>query len=216
MRRGKAIADFGAVRVAILWVLLSSWLGGCIIPFATPPLKGEIGASSRIAHEDERNSSSLHAAVGTHLASGTMTSKQPFDIGAGWVFEKTADSHTNGLYVDGAFFVDKYKSSRTSVGARGEMRWLEGEGHAYAAKLRVEAELFSAGSSDFESNDHCGSSSGTHYGTGAIGLFVEGGRVWEPQMSGAMGGGDAWVATAGITVRIPSAVGVWVGIPWCK
>jgi hypothetical protein len=204
------------VRVAILFVVL---LSGCIIPFATPPLKGEIGASSRIGHEDERNSSSLHAAAGTHLASGTMSSKQPFDVGAGWTFEKTADSHTHGLYVDGAFFVDRFRSSRTSVGARGEMRWLEGEGHAYAAKLRAEAELFSAGSSNFESNDHCGSSSGTHYGTGAIGLFVEAGHVWEPQMSAGgdgRSGGNAWVATAGITVRIPSAVGVWIGIPYCK
>ena len=28
-------------------------------------------------------------------------------------------------------------------------------------------------------------------------------------------GGNAWVATAGLTVRLPSAVGVWVGVPGC-
>jgi hypothetical protein len=201
------------VRFALVVLMLA---GGCIIPFATPPLKGEIGGATRIGRAaridgEAQSSSALHAAVGTHLASGTMTGKQKFDVGAGWTFEKTADTMSNGLYLDSALFIDRASSSRTSVGARGEVRWLD-EGKAAAAKLRIDSELFGAGTSDFESDDSCGSSSGKYYGTTAIGVFVEAGHVWAPEMSG----GNAWVATAGVTVRLPSAVGVWVGIPWCK
>lgn len=186
-------------------------LTGCVIPFATPPLKGEIGGATRVGRESERGSSALHAAVGTHLASGTMTGRQRFDVGGGWTFEKAKDRMSNGVYLDGALFVDRGRRARTSVGARGEVRWLD-EGRAAAAKLRIDSELFGAGASDFDGHDKCGSSSGTHYGTRAIGVFVEAGRVWGPEMAG----GDAWVATAGVSVRLPSAVGVWVGIPWCK
>jgi hypothetical protein len=108
-------------------------LGGCV-PFATPPIKGEIGSATRLG------------------------------------------------------------------------------GHGAAAKLRIDTELFKSGVSDFDSDDKCGNSSGRHYGTTAIGVFVEAGRTWAPEMSG----GNAWVATAGLTIRLPSAVGVWIGIPWCK
>lgn len=200
------------------FVLLAVLLGGCIIPFATPPLKGEVGGATRIGRatkldEMERGTgeSALHAAVGTHVASATLTDRQRFDAGVGWTMEKTKDAMSNGIYVDGALFIDQTSFARTSVGARGEFRWL-GDGHGAAAKLRIDTELFKAGVSDFDSDDRCGSSSGRHYGTTAIGVFVEAGRTWAPSTSG----GDAWVATAGLTVRLPSAVGVWIGIPWCK
>jgi hypothetical protein len=203
----------------VRFVLVLVFASGCIIPFVTPPLKGEIGGATRIGRatrvdemEQRGEGSSLHAAAGTHLASGTMTDRQKFDVGAGWTFEKTKDTTSNGVYLDTSWFIDRASFSRTSVGTRGEVRWLGDGAKAYAAKLRIDAELFSAGANKFDSEDKCGSSSGTHYGTTAIGVFVEAGRVWAPEMSG----GDAWVATAGITLRLPSSVGVWVGIPWCK
>lgn len=196
------------------FVLLAVVLSGCIIPFATPPLKGEVGGGTRVGREDERNSSAFHAAVGTHLASGTRSAQQRFDVGAGWTMEKTADSISNGLYVDAALFVDRGTFSRTSLGARGEMRWV-GDGHAAAAKLRIDTELFQGLVEDFKGNDKCGTSSGTYVGTSAIGLFVEAGRVWAPTDPMTNAGGNAWVATAGLTLRLPSSVGVWVGIPGC-
>ena len=149
---------------------------GCIIPFATPPLRGEIGGGTRVGREDERNSSSLHAAVGSHIASGVTDPKVPIDIGAGWTFEKAKDSVSNGIYLDTAYFIDRHGSSRTSVGARGEVRWLE-EGKAAAAKLRIDTEWFSAGVSDFEGDSKCGTTAGKHIGTSAFGFFVEAGRV---------------------------------------
>lgn len=195
------------MRLAFVLVLFAS---GCIIPFAIPPLKGEVGGASRIGHEDERNSSSLHGAVGSHLASGTQNPDQRFDVGAGWTFEKTKDDFASGVYFDTSVFIDRSRGSRTSVGGRGEFRWVDG-GNAVAAKLRIDTELTWTGQSDFKGDDKCGTTSGTHFGTTAVGLFVEAGRLWGPEMSG----GDAWVATAGLTVRLPSAVGVWIGIPGC-
>jgi len=202
----------------VRFALLLLFATGCIIPFATPPLKGEIGGGTRIGratrlddNEMRSSDSSLHAAVGSHVASGTLTGRQKFDVGAGWTMEKTKDSMSNGVYLDTSWFIDKASISRTSIGARGEFRWLD-EGKAAAAKLRIDSELYTAGESDFDSESKCGSSSGTHYGTTAIGVFVEAGRVWAPEMSG----GNAWIATAGVTVRLPSSVGVWIGIPWCK
>src|SRR5262245_45796597 len=85
-------------------VVIAVFATGCIIPDATPPLKGEIGMSSRVGHEDEPNARSLHAAVGAHLASATQTPHQLFDVGMGWIVEKTADDSSHGLYLDGAFF----------------------------------------------------------------------------------------------------------------
>ena len=198
----------------VRFALLAFLLGGCIIPFATPPIKGEIGGATRVGREDERNSSSLHAAVGSHLASGTQSDKQRFDIGGGWTFEKTKDTTSNGFYLDAAWFIDRTRLSRTSIGARGEVRWLD-EGKAIAAKLRIDTELFATGEKDFKGDDKCGTMAGRHYGTTAVGLFVEGGRVWAPHDVMTNGGGDAWVATAGLTVRLPSSVGVWIGIPGC-
>lgn len=158
------------------------------------------------------SSSALHASVGTHVASATLSNKQKFDIGAGWTMERTKDSMSNGIYVDTAWFIDRGSSARTSVGVRGELRWLDGgEANAGAAKLRIDTELFKTGTGTFEGEDHCGTMAGTHFGTSSVGLFVEAGRAWAPEMSG----GNAWVATAGVTIRLPSTAGVWIGIPWC-
>ena len=202
------------MRCLLLLVLAS----GCIIPFATPPLKGEIGGATRIGrasrlddNEQRSGDSSMHAAVGSHVASATLSDRQKFDVGAGWTMEKTKDSMSNGAYLDTSWFFDRASHARTSVGARGEVRWLD-EGHAAAAKLRIDTELFDTGTRDFTGDDKCGTTSGTLFGTTAIGVFVEAGRVWAPEMSG----GNAWVATAGVTVRLPGTAGVWIGIPWCK
>lgn len=194
------------------------FLSGCIIPFVTPPLKGEIGGATRIGRatkldemETRSGNSALHAAVGTHIASASLKGNDRFDIGGGWTMEKTKDAMSNGLYVDTSWFIDRARMSRTSVGVRGELRTI-GDEYGGAAKLRIDTELFTSGVSKFDSDDRCGSSVGTFYGTTAIGVFVEAGRAWAPEMAG----GDAWVATAGVTVRLPMAAGVWIGNPWCK
>ncbi|MBA3391401.1 MAG: hypothetical protein H0T89_02100 [Deltaproteobacteria bacterium] len=191
------------------FVALAMLLPGCIIPFAIPPTRSEIGSSTRIGRASEPGSSSLHAAVGTHLASGTQRRDQAFDVGAGWTFEKTTEQTSNGVYLDGAVFIDRTARTRTSLGGRGELRSMT-DGKAAAAKLRLDTEVYGGGTSKFSSNDRCGTSSGTYFGTTAVGMFAEAGHVWSTGPEG-----NAWVATAGVSMRIPSSVGVWIGIPGC-
>jgi hypothetical protein len=140
---------------------------------------------------------------------------QPFDVGAGWTYEQTAAGTSNGVYLDGALFVERTRRTRTSLGGRGELRWLNVDrmaaGNAVAAKLRIDTEIYGGGTSKFSGDDHCGTMAGTWSGTTAVGLFAEAGRVWSSEADG-----DAWVATAGVSMRIPSAIGVYVGIPYCK
>ena len=178
---------------------------GCILPYAIPPLRGEIGGTT-LSQRDP----ALHVAGGTHLASGTRRRNQPFDVGAGGFFDwsEHGDS-TKGAYVDTAVFVERSPRTRTSVGVRGELRW-NPAGRGAGAKLRVDHEMFGATSKDYSGSDRCGFVAGTAYGTGALGVFAEAGHVWMPNDE------SAWTATAGVTMRIPSTVGLLVGIPGCK
>lgn len=181
------------------------------MPFATPPVRGELGQSSRLGQADARGGGdALHGAVGAHLASATTRRDQPFDLGAGWLFERTADEVSHGAYVDGAVFLERAGRSRTSAGARGELRALV-DGSAVAAKLRLDTELYGGGHDDFTSEDRCASWAGTYHGTAAVGLYVEAGREWSTGMAG-----NAWVASAGVTLRLPSTVGIAIGIPYCR
>lgn len=197
------------------FVVLAALCSGCVIPFATPPLKGEIGGTTSryddATHAEQMvERSALHAAVGAHLASATLTDRPLFDIGAGWTMDSTKSATSHGMYVDVSMFIDRYRFSRTSVGARIEKLWI-GDRPSTGAKLRIDTELFKTGQGAFDSDDKCGNVSGSRYGTTAIGAFVEAGRSWADQMSG----GDAWVATAGVTLRLPTTAGVWIGIPGC-
>jgi len=202
----------GSLSRALRTALPCLALGACVMPFATPPIKAEVGAASNRTGEAP-SASLIQVAVGSHLASGTHSRNQPYDLGIGWVFQHDftteGPSTTNGLYLDGAMFIDRRSSSRTSAGVRSELLWMPG-GLAVAAKLRIDHELFRPVSSPFSSHDHCGSASGHQYGTAAIGLFTEAGAVRTPE------GVTAFTATAGLTFRLPSAMGVWIGIPYCK
>jgi hypothetical protein len=176
-----------------------------VIPFVIPPLRGEVGASTQVLREQP---ASLQAAVGTHLASGTLREDQPFDVGAGYLLAYNADASSQGVYVDGAMFVERSRRVRTSLGGRGELLWTP-MGKALGAKLRVDHELFGSGSQDFHGSDRCGVSTGTHIGTAGVGVFAEAGPQWLP------GGELSWTAAAGVTLRLPTTVGVVIGIPGC-
>ncbi len=177
-------------------------LVGCVAPFLTPPVRAELGAS---VSEGDR---AVHAGGGVHLASATRGSDQRFDLGVGgfgdWYEHLPSQG---GLYVEAAVFVERNARRRTAVGGRGELLWANGMGTG--TKLRVDHELFGGGTKDFSSSDMCGFMHGVRSGTLAIGLFAEAGRVWLPDAA-------AWVATAGITMRLPATVGVAAGIPGCR
>jgi len=190
------------VRVAILLPLT-----GCIIPFAIPPTRGEIGGTT-LGGGPAGGDRALHVGSGVHLASVEQRKDLPLDVGIGG-FADLLDKGSNvgGVYVDGALFTERGGSSRTSVGARGELRMQDSQ-YGGGAKLRVDHEWFGAVDDSFSSDTKCGVAVGSHHGNGGVGFYVEAGRVWQAD-------GSAWLATAGLTLRVPGAMGVWFGIPGC-
>lgn len=186
------------MRAALLGVLC----GGCIIPYATPPLRGELGASSGKA---------FHVAAGTHLASGTMTKDQPFDVGLGWSMDVGDDGiESEGAYLEGSVFVGRTRTTRTAVGVRGELLWAPGDGEGAAVSVRIDHELYGVGRGELKGQDRCGFVAGEHFGTSAVGLYAQAGHAWRPN------GDDVFTATAGVTFRLPSSAGIYVGVPFCK
>ena len=183
---------------------LGPHLGGCAAPIGIPPLRGEIGGSA-IVGEPGR---ALHAGGGAHYASATLGRAVPVDFGAGGFVEVATAGTTTAGYVDGALFVDRSPRTRTSLGARGELRRSAG-GFGAGAHLRIDHELYAPSQGPWTAHDRCCVGFGFHHGTSAIGVYVDAGRVWQPE-------GAAWTASAGVTLRIPSVVGVLVGIPGCK
>lgn len=187
-------------------------LAGCVVPFATPPLKADLGATTRSAGDNSAAAGrALHGSIGAHLASGVRRPHQPLDVGVGYAFDRNATRTNHGGYIEASWFVDRVGRRRTAIGGRGEFRALGGEA-AFAAKLRLDIELFGPAQDTFEIEDRCGIGGGVVTGIGAIGGYVEAGRMWAP----AMLGGSGWVATAGIAVRLPGTLGVYVGIPGCR
>jgi hypothetical protein len=181
-------------------------LGGCIVPYAIPPLKGEVGGMTTVGRHDP----ALHVAGGAHLASATQSHHQRFDVGVGGFGDWPEVGPTQkGAYVDGSVFVDRSARTRTSLGFRGEVRWADA-GAGTGAKLRIDHELYGTGMKDYTSSDHCGTATGTWFGTAAVGLFAEAGRVWMPDSA------SAWTATAGLSLRLPGSAGIYLGIPGCK
>lgn len=160
--------------------------------------------TTRVARE--ANGADLQAAIGTHLASASTNERIPVDVGVGYLYDGSAGG-SHGGYLDGALYIDRFWRARTALGMRHELRSTP-MGNGYAGKLRLDVELVAAVDRPFESEGSCGSSAGHHRGTSGLGVFVEAGRAWLP-------GDDAWIATAGITARLPGTAGVWVGIPGC-
>jgi hypothetical protein len=153
-------------------------------------------------------SPAVHVALGSHLASGTLRKDQAFDVGAGWVVDQADQLTSRGAYLDGSVFVARGPWIRTSVGGRSELRWTP-NGLGIATKLRADHEIFYTRDGDFMEGGRCGAIVGTAYGVTAIGVFAEAGHVW------IRGSEDAWIATAGVSVRIPSMIGMAIGIPGC-
>jgi hypothetical protein len=191
LRVAQALLDLARmVRYAVL-VLLA----GCF-PYAIPPLKGELGASTH-----SRRPTAVRVAGGAHLASATLRRDQPFDVGVGGFYESAEGGFTTkGGYADAAWF----------IGLRGELRYDEMGRAGAGAKLRIDHEIFGPTTADYSASDTCSAIFGSAYGSGAAGIYVEAGQAWLP------GNETAFVATAGVTLRMPMTAGVLIGIPGCK
>lgn len=190
---------------------ISLTLSACVIPYAIPPLKAELGGGSVAGHKPV-----VHAGGGTHLASAVLDREMPVDVGVGGFIESDElGIQTTAGYAEASLFVDRSGSARTSVGVRGELRYSPEQAMGprirhFGAKLRVERELFKATSRGYSGSDHCGAIGGAAHGTGGVGVFAEAGSVMLPDQRAA------FTATAGVTLRVPSTVGLFFGIPGCK
>ncbi len=202
-------------------MVLAASATGCIVPYATPPMRAEVGAATPITARDDdagdpmaaaaAASPALHVAAGVSLASAAKDRPPRFDLGVGYLMETSGTNATShGAYVDAAVFVVGHGRSggRASVGMRVELRATP-EGAVGAVKARFDVEVYVGGSGKFSGSDRCGSTASTYHGTSAIGLYAEGGPALAPN-------GTAFVASTGVSIRLPSVLGVYVGIPWCR
>lgn len=187
------------------FVVCLAVLGGCF-PYAIPPLRGEVGAVAQ-----SKQPTAGRVSGGAHLASGTLRHDQPFDVGAGAFYEWDDNGErAKGAYADAAVFIDRGARTRTSLGIRGEVRHDPTMGYGTAAKLRIDHEIYKKALGEYSGHDRCGVIFGGARGTGAAGIYVEAGPAFLP------GDQRAFVATVGVTLRIPATLGLLVGIPGCK
>jgi hypothetical protein len=178
--------------------------GGCLVPYAIPPIKAEGGATTTTGH-----AMAWHVGGGASLASGTINENQGIDVDVGGFADFGSDATTaGGVYGGSSWFFDRHENVRTSIGFRGEAKW-GGDGQVFAAKLRIDHEMYGRIHKNYSGDDRCGAIAGVAHGTGAIGVYAEAGPAWLPMDE------HAFVATVGITARIPSTMGVWFGIPGC-
>ncbi|HEU0031517.1 MAG TPA: hypothetical protein VFQ53_12850 [Kofleriaceae bacterium] len=191
----------------VLAVVAVSALGGCIMPYAIPPTRGEIGAATTTGD----HAPAAHVAGGAHFASGTTGSQPTFDLGIGGFFDwNEQGTAARGVYTDAAVFVERHDSTRTSIGLRTELHLpVEMSGPGFGAKLRIDHEMFGSTSKGYSGSDRCGFIAGAAHGTAAVGFYAEAGPVRLPTTE------TAWTASAGLTLRLPSTMGIVFGIPGC-
>ena len=181
----------------ILTMMTSAALTGCF--FALPPSRTEVGWAT-----GDGGPSRTRIATGAHLASATPADV-PVEVGVGLLYESgdQMSPSTKGPYVDLGLAVLRNEHARLLVGLRGERRWQAHEMH-YGTKLRVDLEMFSHGGGPFSDTGSCGFVSGASAGNTGLGIYAEAGAGWIP-------GDPTWLATMGITVRLPAVAGIAIG-----
>ncbi len=204
---------------------------------ALPPSRTDIGTTI-IAAEGEM-SSGFRFSTGAHLASGVTRRDFPVDVGAGYVYERLARSpessesrdlsagdrmgetraaagtdDLHGGYLDVAYTISRGRGHRSWLGARGELlmrNGLDEDSRVAGAYARVAWELFKPSHGLFGGfSDGFNGGVGVSSGSAGLGLFLE---------AGAQRGEDdqsAFVATAGLSVRLPFLAGVFFDLcPRC-
>jgi hypothetical protein len=191
------------LRIAVLVHVAATT--ACVIPLGLPPTRTDIG------HTWQRNGTGTRIAVGFELGSIIPAKDAPVEAGAGFVFDmlSSADdpmgSTVSGQYVDGGVVVRRTEHSRLIAGARYE-HYKSGT-FENAAKLRVDLEAVTHVHSNFAGADGTGGVIGGGYGNFGLGLYAEGGPAWTVDQT------HGWVATLGVSVRMPGWLAVIWGLP---
>jgi hypothetical protein len=183
--------------ILTLFIVLST---GCL--FALPPSRTELGYAAGDGVQPR-----MRVATGMHLASVVPAPSTRLELGVGMMYEVgnagNMTSSTKGPYADVGVAVLRNDYARVLVGLRGERRWRAHEMH-YGTKLRVDLEMFAHGHGDFAEAGSCGFITGSHFGMTGLGVYAEAGAAWLP-------GDPEWLATAGVTLRLPTVAGIAIG-----
>jgi hypothetical protein len=184
-------------RLLLAVLLLAS---GCVIPFAVPGSRFDGGYTL-----DHR----LTGRAGAHLLSLRKERDARLDIGAGVALGAPVSPtmSANGGYLDVAWTQHLDHTTLLSVGP-GISLLDVGGALVTASYVRAGVELWTPTEGSGTADDSCGVAVGGATGRTAIGVYVD---VARPNT--AEGG---LMATAGISVRLPGVLGVFVGIPGCK
>jgi hypothetical protein len=211
---------------------------GCLVAGALPPSRTDIGTT--VIAGDGEMESGIRFSTGAHLASGTTRVDFPVDIGAGYVYERLARppasavrdgaaSHVSsapmtdlddardlhGGYLDAAYTFSRGAGHRSWIGARGELLFRAApdvDTRVAGVYARAAWELYKPGEGGFGgfTSRGVGGGVGVSHGTAGLGLFLEAGA--------RRGEGDesAFVATAGLSVRLPFLAGLFFDLcPKC-
>jgi hypothetical protein len=210
-----------------LCALAAAALSGCL-PFAVPPARVDVGPTVIGGAGEARPGVRVQA--GAHMASGESRRDTDFDAGIGYVFERVeltdaeralafmraepaerpGGAISHGAYVELAHRIARARYHRTWLAVRGERLVPSETFLARDASLgvtgRIEWELYAPAVGGGSDGDGCGFIAALAYGTAAAGFFVESGARLTPD------GSTAFVATAGLSVRLPAMVGLVVDL----
>lgn len=187
-------------------------MSGCAI--ALPSTRTEVGRTARPDHNGTQ------VAVGADLASALPTTVSRIEVGAGLIYRTRNESGQGDLnwqkggYLDLGYAVLNSKNARVIVGARGERYGAEGA--LKVLKLRVDAEVLAHTSGGGAEAGGCSAVIGGSYGNVGLGVFAEAGRAFTLGDEMADAGASGWVASAGITIRMPAVAGIAIGGRGCS
>jgi hypothetical protein len=184
---GPRVAKHPGVRLLTLALALLS--GACVL---LPPSHTELGTALSIG---KREGAVTHVATGVHLASAVDA---PYDLGVGYTADlDCCGVQAQGMYLEYSARQRQRGNLRTSIGGRGVIFFDDGEVGA-GAFARAGVELYTTAKGGFVESSGRGFAAGAVAGAFAVGLYVEAGYEHLPD------GARAFLATAGITVRLPA------------
>lgn len=185
-------------------------LAGCPVGVALPPARVQVAPVAALGPD---SGASLRASAGTHWASGDIDQASRFDVGAGYVYERSFarasdanDSH--GAYLELQTRMAAGRTWRSWLGMRGELAGGERDFGGVAARVAWEVTRPALGSTPFEGR--CAVGVAGAYGRLGVGFYAEGGyRRYDDDR--------AVIMTAGLSIHLP-AVGMLaliLPIPGC-
>jgi len=194
-----------------LAALLASLSCGCFaLPFGTPPMRVTVGGGARwtLPPPPEQRGRVIDSVFQLRAGIDPLQftrAPRTADIGVGYLFETGKSLTLHGAYVEGTVFPIVTDQSRVGVHLMPRFLYDPDSGRAGGGMgMQLSLEAYKFTSDSFSSSSNKGFVFGVAHGEGGIGLYLEGSytRLGTTTL-GTLGGG--------LTIRIPSSVGVAVG-----